>query len=157
MEIGKWKLRNLTLGESRGFKVGDVWNVPDLGVGSLNRQGLMGRNDSHELADILEVYYLCMLLGFAGRYSLGGKGDLYAIQQQTGDKIQRIRQTPPQLSPEWVLPNDNIVKSSSDPWVKWLLIASIGFVVLTAILFGVYKFLLNSGVTTMANLAKGVI
>ena len=62
-----------------------------------NLQNLMGRNDSHELADILEVYYLCMLLGFAGRYSLGGKGDLYAIQQQTGDKIQRIRQTPPQL------------------------------------------------------------
>ncbi|MBS1833459.1 MAG: DotU family type IV/VI secretion system protein [Acidobacteria bacterium] len=122
-----------------------------------NLANLLGRGDSHDLADILEVYYLCLLLGFAGRYSLGGKGDLYAIQQQTGDKIQRIRRTPPELSPYWMLPNDNIVKSSSDPWVKTLLYASIGLVVLTAVLFGVYKFLLGSGIDTMANLAKGVI
>ncbi len=120
-----------------------------------NLSNLMGRNDSHELADLLEVYYLCLLLGFAGRYSLGGKGDLYAIVQQTGDKIQRIRKTPHELSPNWVLPLDNIVRDSSDPWVKRLLWGAIGSLVLTAILFGVFKFLLNSGVSTLADLAKG--
>ena len=61
------------------------------------------------------------------------------------------------MSPYWMLPNDNIVKSSSDPWVKTLLSASIWLVVLTAVLLGVYKFLLGSGIDTMANLAKGVI
>jgi type VI secretion system protein ImpK len=122
-----------------------------------NLANLLGRNDTHELADILEVYYLCMLLGFAGKYSLGGKGDLYAIQQQTGDKIQRIRKTPPELSPAWVLPNDNIVRSTSDPWVKTLLFSTIGVVLLTLILFGAFKFMLNAGVKTMADLAKGGI
>lgn len=120
-----------------------------------NLANLMGRNDSHELADLLEVYYLCLLLGFAGRYSLGGKGDLYAIIQQTGDKIQRIRKTPHELSPNWVLPQDNIVRDSSDPWVKRLLFGAIGTLVLTAVLFGVFKFLLNNGVSTLAELAKG--
>jgi type VI secretion system protein ImpK len=109
------------------------------------------------VADILEVYYLCMLLGFAGKYSLGGKGDLYAIQQQTGEKILRIRRLTSEFSPSWVLPNDVIVKSSSDPWVKTLMFTAIGCLVLTLILFGVFKVLLNSGVSTMADLAKGAI
>jgi type VI secretion system protein ImpK len=120
-----------------------------------NLANLMGRNDSHELADLLEVYYLCLLLGFAGRYSLGGKGDLYAIVQQTGDKIQRIRKTAPELSPDWILPNDNIVRDTSDPWVKRLLWGAGGSLLLTLILFGVFKVLLNSGVSTLAELAKG--
>ncbi len=121
-----------------------------------NLGNLMGRNDSHDLADILEVYYMCLLLGFAGKYSLGGKGDLYAIVQQAGEKIIRIRKTTSDLSPSWTLPADVIVKSSSDPWVKTLLFTAIGCFVLTAILFGVFKVLLGSGVSTMADLAKGV-
>ena len=36
-----------------------------------NLQRLVGQSDSPELADLLEVYYLCILLGFAGRYSAG--------------------------------------------------------------------------------------
>lgn len=122
-----------------------------------NLANLLGRNDSNELADILEVYYLCMLLGFAGKYSLGGKGDLYAIQQQTGEKILRIRKLNAEFSPNWVLPNDVIVKTSSDPWVKTLMFTAIGCLVLTLLLFGVFKVLLNSGVSTMADLAKGAL
>src|SRR5215813_4813085 len=66
-----------------------------------NLQKLLGRTETQELGDLLEVYYLCLLLGFAGRYSLGGRGDLRAIIMQTGEKIQRIRQTNPELAPWW--------------------------------------------------------
>ena len=38
-----------------------------------NVQKLLGMTDSPELADVLEVYQLCLLLGFAGRYSLSGR------------------------------------------------------------------------------------
>jgi type VI secretion system protein ImpK len=120
-----------------------------------NLANLLGRNDTHDLADILEVYYLCLLLGFAGKYSLGGKGDLYAVQQQTGEKILRIRKTTADLSPSWILPHDTVVKTSSDPWVKTLMFTAIGCFLLTAILFGLFKVLLSSGVSTMAGLAKG--
>jgi len=34
-------------------------------------QQLLGRPDSHDLADLLEVHYLCLVLGFGGRYSAG--------------------------------------------------------------------------------------
>ena len=39
-------------------------------------QQLLGRNDSADLADVLEVHHLCMLLGFCGRYSAGNRGEL---------------------------------------------------------------------------------
>src|SRR5579862_4314512 len=48
-----------------------------------NLQKLLGRTDSQELADLLEMYQLALLLGFAGRYSMGGRGDLRGITQQT--------------------------------------------------------------------------
>jgi type VI secretion system protein ImpK len=114
-----------------------------------NLQKLLQRNDSQELADILEVYELCMLLGFAGRYSLGGRGELRSIQQQTGEKIRRIRQDPAALSPNWMVPNDPVVTSASDPFVKTMIFVAIGCVVLAAILFGVFKVLLGNGVSTL--------
>ena len=52
-----------------------------------NLQKLLARNDySQELADLLEIYYLCLLLGFTGRYALGGSGELRSIAMQTGGK-----------------------------------------------------------------------
>ena len=56
-----------------------------------NLQKLLGRRDSEELADLLEVYYLCVLLGYLGKYSIASKGDLRALMGQTEDKIKRIR------------------------------------------------------------------
>lgn len=120
-----------------------------------NLSKLVSRNDTHDLADVLEVYYLCMLLGFAGKYSLGGRGELYAVQQQLGEKIQRIRKTTAELSPAWQLPNDGPPRVQGDPWVKGLIYTAIGCTVLTALLFVLFKVLLGGGVSTMAGLAKG--
>jgi type VI secretion system protein ImpK len=114
-----------------------------------NIQKLLARNDSQELADLLEVYQLCMLLGFAGRYSLGARGELRSIQQQVGQKIQRIRQDNAVISPEWMVPADVVRADASDPWVKRLIWIAAGCLLVTAILFGVYKFVLNSGVTAI--------
>src|SRR5947199_4524488 len=99
-----------------------------------NLQKLLTRNDSAQLADLLEVYYLCLLLGFAGRYSLGGRGELRAILLQTGEKIQRIRQTTLQISPYGWLPQDPPVTSGADPWVKTMMFAAIGCLVLVVVL-----------------------
>jgi type VI secretion system protein ImpK len=103
-----------------------------------NLQKLMGRTDSHELADLLEVYYLCLLLGFAGRYSLGGRGDLRAIVMQTGERIQRIRQTGAELAPFWRFPHEPVPKTGLDPWVLRLAIAAGACFLLLAALSGYY-------------------
>lgn len=114
-----------------------------------NLQKLLGRTDSQETADLLEVYYLCLLLGFAGRYSLSGRGELRAIMEQTGDKIRRIRQLPPDLSPLWRLPVEQVTGSVGDPWVKRLLIAAVACGLLALLLFVVFKMTLASGVGAM--------
>src|SRR6476646_9305065 len=79
-----------------------------------NLQKLLGQTDSQELADLLEVYYLCVLLGFGGRYSMGNKGDLRSIMDAVGEKIRRIRGYSPDLSPAWMLPKEAARLTSGD-------------------------------------------
>jgi type VI secretion system protein ImpK len=119
-----------------------------------NLQKLLARTDSHELADLLEVYHLCLLLGFAGRYSMGGRGDLRAMIMQTADKIQRIRQTGPELAPWWRLPNEAAPRAGGDPWVLRLAITAGACFALMVILFVVFYIGLGSGVDDLRR-AKG--
>lgn len=118
-----------------------------------NLQKILSRSETHELADILEVYYLCMLLGFAGRYSIGGRGELAAILQQTSDKIRRIRRTTGEISPRWMLPQDRVQAGGTDPLLRALLIGSIACFALMIVLFVMFKLNLGSGVSAMRALA----
>jgi type VI secretion system protein ImpK len=112
-----------------------------------NLQKLLSRSETHDLADLLEVYYLCLLLGFAGRYSIGGRGELAAIMQTTADKIRRIRGGAAWLSPFWALPNEQVrAGRRRDPVVRTLLILTMVFFVVTVVLFVIYNSSLNSGV-----------
>lgn len=118
-----------------------------------NLQKLMQRDETQETADVLEVYHLCLLLGFQGRYSISGRGELRSIVQGVGEKIQRIRQMRPDLSPYWMVPNDQISNSASDPWVKRLMFIAAGSALLTVLLFVLYKYLLSSGISTLEQYA----
>lgn len=118
-----------------------------------NLQKILGRTDSHDTADVLEVYHLCLLLGFAGRYSIGGRGELKAVVDQVSEKIRRIRKPSLELSPSWALPNDPARQAQGDPMVRWIMIGAVVCVLLTVVLFGVYKYSLSSGVTTLEEIA----
>jgi type VI secretion system protein ImpK len=123
-----------------------------------NLKKILGRTDSQDLADLLEMYHLCLLLGFAGKYSLGGRGDLRTIAMQTGEKIQRIRQTGPEFSPYWRLPGDGPPRvSSGDPWVKRLGIAAACSFVLMVTLLVVFYALLGSGVESLQAIAGPIL
>jgi len=114
-----------------------------------NLQKLLGQPDSPELVDLLEVYYLCVLLGFGGRYSMGNKGDLRAIMDAVADKIRRVRGTPPDLSPMWRLPQEAARTAGGDPWARKLTIAAIACVTLLVVLFVIFKLSLGSGVSDL--------
>jgi type VI secretion system protein ImpK len=119
-------------------------------------QKLLTMNDSQSLADLLEVFQLCLLLGYLGRYSLGNRGELQSIIQSVGEKINRIRRSSIMISPHGNLPPAGVIAATgADPWVKRFLILAILCVLLTAGLFGTYYFLLNNGVASLAALAKG--
>ena len=122
-----------------------------------NLEKLLGRTDSADLADVLEVHYLCLLLGYAGRYSIGNKGELQAVATATGDRIRRIRgrSTDPFMKTE---KEAEVVRSSSDPWGKSLLIAAIACFVLLIGLFAAFKISLGSGASAVSAIspqAKG--
>ncbi len=116
-------------------------------------QQLLGRGDSADLADLIEIHYLCLLLGFGGRYSAGNRGELLQIMNLTGEKIRRIRGRFGELSPAWRPPKEKAV-SHADPWVKrWGIIAAVCAVV-TLLMFVGYMFGLNSVVSQLHNLSS---
>ena len=120
-----------------------------------NLQEILGRRDSSEVADLLEVYYLCLLLGYLGRYSISSKGDLRALMSQTDDKIRRIRRSSAEMSPQWALPQEKAGPAHSDPWRRRLLIALSACALITLLLFPVYKISLSSGVSSLRLLSAG--
>jgi type VI secretion system protein ImpK len=62
------------------------------------------RRDSEQLADILEVYLLCLLLGFEGRYSGARRGELEGITDSLRMRIEYVRGRDDQISPSGNLP-----------------------------------------------------
>jgi len=118
-----------------------------------NLDQLMGRPDSFDLADLLELHYLCLLLGFGGKYSIGGRGELQAITAATGDRIKRIRgaSTDPFLE---ILNEQEVVKPTEDPWVKKFFIGAIACLVLTLVLFVTFKMSLSSSAANVRTAAE---
>ena len=51
---------------------------------------LRAHRDSQDLAEILEVYYLCLLLGYEGKFAGGAKGELLQLMANLRERIERI-------------------------------------------------------------------
>jgi type VI secretion system protein ImpK len=118
-----------------------------------NVERLLGRTDSADLADILEVHYLCLLLGYGGRYSMGGRGELQAITAAVGDRIRRIRGRSPDPFMEFVQ-EPEVEQEAADPWVKRFLIGALACFALVVILFLVFKITLGSGASAVHGIAS---
>jgi len=116
-------------------------------------QQILGRSDSPETADVLEVYYLCLLLGYSGRYSIGGRGELQGVKDAMAAKIRRIRGGFTGLAPAWALPQEAPRTTGADPWVKKLTWAAIGCAALAVLLFVVFKLALSSGANDLRRIA----
>ncbi len=105
---------------------------------------LLAADDTPELADILEAYYLCLLLGFSGRYSNHGAGDLQHITDKVGKRIYRLRGE----RLHWPLPTDIPQETGNiqprDPWISRLRIAAAVAVVLAVGAFIAYMLSLGS-------------
>ncbi|HML16320.1 MAG TPA: DotU family type IV/VI secretion system protein [Bryobacteraceae bacterium] len=114
-----------------------------------NIDGLLAQPDSSVLADILEVYLLCILLGYGGKYSVLGKGELRAIADSMAERIRRIRGSSP-LSPGWAPQGGVAAAAQGDPWLRWLIIAASGCLALALLLFVVFKVSLGSGVSGLS-------
>jgi type VI secretion system protein ImpK len=107
-------------------------------------QDLLGQQDSIAIADVLEVYQLCLLLGFRGRYG-NEPGSIQGILSSVQAKIDRIRGRGSVLAPSAGLPVEERVPTLRDPWVPRLgIVAGVSFAV-TMVLYLVYRISLASG------------
>ena len=127
-----------------------------------NLRTLLARQDSQETADCLEVYCLCMLLGFKGKYALaasittyttgqgnGGQwgqrpgGEIQTLVRQAREKIDRIRGQVSFL-PDAPVPQVKQI-ATVDPWSRALGIAALVLLVISLLAFGGFWFALSSG------------
>jgi type VI secretion system protein ImpK len=112
---------------------------------------LMGRQDSEELADLLEVFQLCLLLGFRGKFA-ADPGGLHAVLATVQEKIRRIRGGPPPLSPAWALPQNEPLPAARDPWMLKLLVTAGAAAVIAIVLFILFRLSLGSGLAELGAL-----
>ena len=110
-----------------------------------NLEKLLARPDSHDAADVLEVYALCLLLGYKGRYGLSGPEATRPLIDSAMEKIRRIRGPLRGLSPSWAVPEGGVVIPQQDPWILRLLYAALACVVLAILLLIGFKLSLGSG------------
>lgn len=78
------------------------------------------RSDSLHLADLLEVYLLCLLLGFEGRFAPPLKSEAYAIIERLRGRIVSIRSITYKLSPPLELAPEPQPVSSGRAWPLWV-------------------------------------
>lgn len=83
------------------------------------------RSDVKANLDVLEVYHLCLALGFEGKFSLGQKDQLRYLANTLGQDIARYRKTPKALSPDWALP-DQVSQMLRHEVPVWLYLVLIG-------------------------------
>lgn len=117
-----------------------------------NLNQLLGAADSPRLADLLEVYLLCMLLGFRGRQS-SGQGELKALIHAAKSRIRRIRGYSFEWSAAAALPHEPVPAAGKDPWVRRLAVAAVASAVVALLLFGGFKLSLDSGLAGLQTLA----
>jgi len=110
-----------------------------------NLDRLLARNDSHDAADLLEVYLLCLLLGYRGRYELSGQEALRPVVDAVMEKIRRIRGPLTGLSSSWAVPEGTIKMTRPDPWIRRLALAAGISACLALVLFLLFKIFLVVG------------
>jgi type VI secretion system protein ImpK len=112
-------------------------------------QQLLARRDCAEAADILEVFYLSLLLGYRGRYGMGSSGELRGVMDSIREKIHRIRGSNAPLSPQWAIPSEAAPPKRSDPWVSRIMIAAVAATAITLVAYAAFIFGLISGASTL--------
>lgn len=85
--------------------------------------------------DAVEVYYVCMLLGFKGKYAVYEKDKLLAIMQRTANalvKIGKIRAV--ELSPHWLV-SDQPAPPAERKMPTWAKVTAFGGLGLAIIIY----------------------
>jgi len=107
-------------------------------------QQLMTRDPSPDLADVLEVYLLCLLLGFQGRYSAANRDELGLWTSRLREQLTRMRGGTAPLAPDWAIPTGEVMARTRDAWLRRLMFAGGAVLALAIVLYVIYFVVLRS-------------
>jgi len=103
---------------------------------------LRANRDSKSLAEVLEVYYLCLLLGYEGKFAGGSKAELQLLMTNLRDRMERIFGRNPEFSPDGALPDEPVaIAPPADPLnmqVKLFALAAFVLAVLSFVAFSLH-------------------
>lgn len=88
------------------------------------------RNEGSSRIQALEVFHMCLLTGFKGRYLLEGPEKLKYLVAQLGEQIAHIKGRPSSFAPHWAAPDSitNRIKRDVPLWVIASVLALFGLV-----------------------------
>lgn len=88
------------------------------------------RNEGANRINALEVFHMCLLIGFKGRYLLEGPEKLKYLTQQLGEQIAHIKGKAAAFSPHWAAPDSiaNAIKRDIPIWVIVSVLALFGLI-----------------------------
>jgi type VI secretion system protein ImpK len=93
-------------------------------------------------ADAVEVYYVCMLLGFKGRYAVYEQDKHLKTMQTTADALVKVGKiSKVELSPHW-LANDQPEppkKGGMPMWAKMIAFSGLGFAVILYLIMFIWS------------------
>ena len=117
---------------------------------------ILKRRETKPTCDLLELYLLCLVLGFKGRHSSGSGEALHTWREQMLEKILRLRGTGDsvELSRSWLPAGDVDLPPPSNRASRLAFSISTGLVLAVLILVALYHFLLNRGVTQLAGMVR---
>ncbi len=112
-----------------------------------NVRDLLSGDDSDRAADVLEMYQLCLLLGYRGRYG-GRDAEVRNVTDRIAEKIHRIRHSSSLLVPNWT-PAQDSAPVEEDALGQRLKIGFFAALGLAVALFLLYFVLLHSQVSNL--------
>jgi type VI secretion system protein ImpK len=118
----------------------ELFGKTDAGVVFFDKlASLQSRRDSQRLADVLEVYLLCLLLGFQGRYSGPQKSGLESLTAGLVQRIHSIRGRSPELSPDGIPgAHPAVAPAAAATKSTYFVEITIGAIAVTVLLFIVF-------------------
>jgi type VI secretion system protein ImpK len=116
---------------------------------------LRAHADSSQLAEVLEVYCLCLLLGYEGRY-VGSKAELHLLMDHLRERIERISGRNPEFSPDAKPPDQAPAPPPADPLPRRLRWAALGALALALLFYLVFYASLSGRVSEVRQVAQRV-
>jgi type VI secretion system protein ImpK len=118
-----------------------------------NIERFLTRSDSNGVADLLEIYSLCILLGYKGKYGLGDLDSVRPVLDAIAEKIRRVRGPLQGLSPAWAIPEGDFAPTGGDSWIRRLAVGTLASVLIALLFFAIFWFLLSSDASKVHVLA----